>query len=256
MKLVALLGIVAIPVLAQVPPFNAAGVTMGHHHLMVPDVDAQKKIWVDVLGAEVSGKAPLEFLKFPGTFLILTQGKGEGGTEGSSVDSIAFAVRDYSGTRDRLARAGVGILSESATSPHIFTALFPDGIKVEFHEDKTLTVPVANYGIQLVSTDPGPLHSWYTKAFGAEMEQEGNRMIPSIPGTRLFFRRVDDAPAPTKGRALDHIGFDVRNVNEYCQKLAGMDITCERPMGEDTPIAMVTDPAGTRIEINQGLESR
>jgi hypothetical protein len=49
---------------------------------------------------------------------------------------------------------------------------------------------------------------------------------------------------------------NVRNVNDYCQKLAGMGIACERPRGNDTPIAMVTDPAGTRVEINEGLESR
>jgi len=47
----------------------------------------------------------------------------------------------------------------------------------------------------------------------------------------------------------------VKNVNEYCQKLAGLGIQCERP-GGSTTIAMVTDPAGTRIEINQGLEAR
>jgi hypothetical protein len=32
-----------------------------------------------------------------------------------------------------------------------------------------------------------------------------------------------------------------------------MGIMCERP---SAAIAIVTDPAGTRIEINQGLESR
>jgi len=45
---------------------------------------------------------------------------------------------------------------------------------------------------------------------------------------------------------------NVKNVAEYCDKLAGLGIQCERTGN----IAMVTDPAGTRIEINQGLESR
>jgi hypothetical protein len=72
----------------------------------------------------------------------------------------------------------------------------------------------------------------------------------------LSFTRVDTPAPPTRGRSLDHTGVNVRNVNEYCRKLAGLGITCERPRGTDVPIAMVTDPAGTTVEINQGLESR
>lgn len=260
MKRLTLLCLLAIPALAQVPPFNAAGVTMGHHHLIVPDVGAQKKIWVDVLGAEVSGNPPIEFLKLPGTFLILTQGNGHGGTEGSAIDHIAFAVKDYDGTRDRLAAAGVKILSDRSTSPREFAALFPDDIKVEFYEDTTLGTPIAHHHIHLVTSDPDALRAWYVKAFGAEVLNDlngpGIHTVTSIPGAMLEFRRSDTPAAPTQGRALDHTGFNVRNVNDYCQKLAGMGIMCDRPMGANTPIAMVTDPAGTRIEINQGLESR
>lgn len=53
MKPAALL-FLACPLFSQVLPFNDAGVTMGHHHLMVPDVAAQKKIWVDVLRGQLS----------------------------------------------------------------------------------------------------------------------------------------------------------------------------------------------------------
>ena len=115
----------------------------------------------------------------------------------------------------------------------------------------------SNTGLQrLRTTDPDGLREWYVKAFGATVKQEGNRTSTSIPGATLSFTRVDTPAPPTRGRSLEHTGFNVKNVNEYCQKLAGIGITCERPMGANTPIAMVTDPAGTRIEINQGLESR
>src|SRR5690606_35486610 len=96
---------------AQVLPFNEAGVTMGHHHLLVSDVEAQKRIWVDVLGGEPSGNPPLLFVKFPGVLLILTNGNGVGGTQGSALEHIAFDVRDNDGTRDALAAAGVPISS-------------------------------------------------------------------------------------------------------------------------------------------------
>src|ERR1043165_8213846 len=110
---------------AQVLPFNEAGVTMGHHHVMVADVDAQKKIWIDALGGEPSGNGPLQFVKFPGVFVILTPGKGTEGTKGSAIDHIAFNVKDLKSTRAKLAAAGAAISNESDAR---FDALLPGRI--------------------------------------------------------------------------------------------------------------------------------
>jgi catechol 2,3-dioxygenase-like lactoylglutathione lyase family enzyme len=246
----------ALPALAQVPPFNSAGVTMGHNHLILENPAAHKKIWVEVLGAQASGAAPFEFLKLPGTFLILSPGKPAGGSEGTSLDHFAFGVKDYNGTRDKLAAAGVQIVRDRAQAPREFVAMFPEGVKVEFYEDTALATPIAHHHLHFRSTDPDGLREWYVKAFGAEVRKEGNRTITAIPGTMLSFTKVESAAPSTRGRSLDHTGFNVKNVNEYCQKLAGMGIPCERPRGPEQAIAFVTDPAGTRIEINQGLEAR
>jgi catechol 2,3-dioxygenase-like lactoylglutathione lyase family enzyme len=241
---------------AQVPAFNAAGVTMGHHHLMVPDPAAQEKIWVEVLGGEASGNAPLRFIKLPGTFLILSTGNTTEGSEGSALDHFAFAVKDYEGTRDKLKAAGVAIPREVAGPQREFVAMLPGGVKVEFYEDKTIPTAIQHHHLHFRATDVEAQRAWWVKAFGAESKQEGNRTITTIPGATLSFTRVDTAAPKTQGRALDHTGVNVKNVNEYCAKLAGMGIVCERPAGANTPIAMVTDPAGVRVEINQGLESR
>jgi len=236
---------------AQVLPFNEAGVTMGHHHLMVADVDAQREIWVDILGGEPSGNPPLQFVKFPGIFLILSSGEGVGGTTGSALDHFAFNLRDLAGTRDKLAAAGVEIYNESEAR---FDAIMPGGLDVHFFSDPSMATPIANRAVAFVSTDPDAQRAWWEEILGATTAQEGAMTVSTIPGARLFFSGADSAPAPTRGRALDHTGIGVTDVGAFCEQVAAKGVTCELLFGGAA--AMITDPGGVAIEINAGLESR
>lgn len=224
---------------------------MGHHHLMTADVDAQQEIWVDILGGEPSGNPPLQFVKFPGVFLILSSGEGAGGTTGSALDHFAFDLRDLDGTRDKLAAAGVEIYNESDTR---FDAIIPGGLDVHFFSDPTLATPIANRAVAFASTDPDAQRAWWEEILGATTAQEGAMTVSTIPGARLFFSASDSAPAPTRGRVLDHTGIGVQDVAAFCEQVAAQGVTCELLFGGAA--AMITDPAGVTIEINAGLESR
>ena len=61
----------------------------------------------------------------------------------------------------------------------------------------------------------------------------------------------------TKGRALDHIGFEVKNLEAFCRKLEAAGIKFDVPYTVRTEIglaiAFLTDPWGTYIELNEGL---
>jgi len=236
---------------AQVLPFNEAGVTMGHHHVMVPDVDAQKKIWVDALGGQPSGNGPLQFVKFPGIFIILTPGKGTEGTKGSVIDHIAFNVKDLKGTRAKLAAAGAAISNESDAR---FDALLPGGIDAHFFADASLPTPIANRAIAFVSTDPEAERAWWEKVLGAKTATESQLVVSTIPGARLLFSKADTAPASSRGRSLDHTGIGVKDVGAFCDRVAALGVMCEKLF--NGAAAMITDPAGVAIEVNAGLESR
>jgi catechol 2,3-dioxygenase-like lactoylglutathione lyase family enzyme len=234
---------------AQVLPFNDAGVTMGHHHIMVPDVEAQRAIWVDALGGEASGNPPLLFVKFPGTFLILSNGQGTEGTKGSAIDHIAFNVRDLAATHEKLAAAGVSIFNESDSR---FDATLPGDIEVHFFGDPSLATPIAYRAMAFVSSDPEAQRAWWEAMLGARTTQEGEMTVSTIPGARLFFTQ---GPAePTRGRTLDHTGIDVADVGDFCEQLAAKGVECE--MLFNGAAAMITDPGGVTIEINAGLENR
>ncbi|MGW8369825.1 MAG: VOC family protein [Gammaproteobacteria bacterium] len=241
----------ALTARAQVLPFNEAGVTMGHHHLMVPDLDTQRKVWIDALGGEPSGAPPLQFVKFPGTFLILSNGDGTEGTRGSALDHIAFNVRDLPSTHDKLAATGAKIFNESDAR---FDALIPGGIEVHFFADAELETPIAHRAIAFASTDPEAQRAWWERVLGAKTTQEGELTVSTIPGARLFFTETDLPPAPTRGRSLDHTGIGVADVSAFCEQIAAQGVMCELLFGGAA--AMITDPAGVTIEINSGLESR
>jgi catechol 2,3-dioxygenase-like lactoylglutathione lyase family enzyme len=60
----------------------------------------------------------------------------------------------------------------------------------------------------------------------------------------------------TKGRALDHIGFEVKNLDAYVKKLDGLGVKIEAPvraLPNGIKVAFLTDPWGTYIELTEGL---
>src|SRR5262249_28558867 len=80
------------PLNAQILPPNQAGVSMGHWHTLVRDVEATKKFWILV------GAAPIKIdgtdvMKFPGILVFLTPGSPPpGGNTGAVVDHFGFNV--------------------------------------------------------------------------------------------------------------------------------------------------------------------
>ena len=190
----------AASLFAQLPAPNDSGVSLGHIHLMVADPDAQKKLWVDVLGAEVTHAGTLELLKLPGIFLIVGKARTPpaDGSEGSMVNHFGFLVPSYAETKAKLAAAGLTFAMDNAAN-HQVIANFPDKIKVEFSEDTSLKVPLAMHHIHLSTPDPEKLRTWYVKTFGAKAGTRGNFLSALFNGGQVDFRKAQQAEAPTKG---------------------------------------------------------
>jgi catechol 2,3-dioxygenase-like lactoylglutathione lyase family enzyme len=248
---------VSAPLAAQLPAPNAAGVSAGHMHMMVRDPAAHKKIWVEALGAQVVNSGSLELLKLPGIFLVLGKAEPTEGSEGSSVDHFAFRAKDLPAVKAKLAAAGVPIVRDD---PREIVAMFPDKVKVEFYAAPTLTVPLEHYHVHFFTNDPDGLRAWYAKHFGATTRTQGTTTVMGVPGVDFSFRKTETPLAATKGRSLDHIGFEVKGLEAFCKKLEAEGVTFDAPF-RDVPriglkIAFVLDPAGTRIELTEGLAGK
>jgi catechol 2,3-dioxygenase-like lactoylglutathione lyase family enzyme len=137
-------------------------------------------------------------------------------------------------------------------------AFGPDDVRIELIEDAGLTVPVQMHHMHLFVPDTLEAQAWYGRRFGATPATRGPFDIANLPGRELTFSAATQALAPTEGRALDHIRFEVTDLNAFVQRLRNLGLTeIDGPrLGGNgtTKISYVTDPWGTRIEITEGLE--
>jgi catechol 2,3-dioxygenase-like lactoylglutathione lyase family enzyme len=135
----------------------------------------------------------------------------------------------------------------------------PDGIKVELVEMKAQAQPIVSHHIHFFGQDPAAMRAWYIEHFGA-VERPGsvNGIISAdLPGLGLSFSPSESAQAPTTGRVLDHIGFEIEGLEAFAAGLAAKGIELAVPFRRiddiNLSIAFVIDPWGTRIELTEGL---
>ena len=247
------------PLLAQLAPPNESGVSVGHVHLMVEDPEVQKKLWVGVLGAEVVHAGTLEMWKLPGVFVIAGKARTAptGGTVGSTVNHFGFLMKNYAEMKARLTAAGLKFASENATTKQLMVE-FPDGVRVEFTEDAAIKETLAMHHIHLSTPDMEAQRAWYARMFGGRAGERGQFFAVFLPGGEVDFRKATAAEAPTKGRALDHIGFEVKGLEAFCRKLEAQGVKFEMPYREapqlgGLKLAFLIDPEGTRIELTEGF---
>ena len=74
----------ALPMLAQLPAPNKAGVSAGHDVLRVKDMDAANKFWQAIGGQPVQFAGRLNLTEFPGV-LLLNIGGGQGQRQAAPV---------------------------------------------------------------------------------------------------------------------------------------------------------------------------
>ena len=276
--LVILLGLSA-PALAQLSPPNEAGVAMGHLHYYVRDVEANQRFW-ESLGGEAASFGQSVVMKFPDVLVFLSEGEPEGGTDGSIVNHMAFRVQSL-GT---IVAAGFEFEPPPSGVTNVFS---PEGERIELFDDtatnltftldddedagvaaqvasrhnRRLDVPVIAHHLHLYLTEGADAvdmaQEWYATMFGGTPGTRWRYDAVDLPGINLNFSyNADAGGAPTRGRMLDHIGFEITNLEAFCQRLEAQDVTFDVPYtlhSSGIGYAFLTDPWGVYIELTEGL---
>ena len=269
----ALFVLAVVPVaLAQLTAASQGPIVYGHHHLTVTSIDEHKKFWVDTLGGELVTVGNLEIVRFPNVLVFMREAAPTGGTKGTTVNHIGFSVPNTRSMVETVRAAGYPIVTRAELPPalavedglahiadqdtYIAYTMAPDDVKVEFVENRTQTQPIALHHIHFA----GPvdeMKAWYVETFDAAPGKRGSFEAADLPGVNLTYSPSDEAPGGTAGRSLDHIGFEVQDLQAFCQKLEAAGVTFDRPYTElpalGLSIAFFTDPFGTYIELTEGL---
>jgi catechol 2,3-dioxygenase-like lactoylglutathione lyase family enzyme/extradiol dioxygenase family protein len=239
---------------------NQAGVTMGHWHLNSRDVEANKKIFVG-MGGTASEAGGLQRVTFPGVVVILNLPAGAappiGPTDGSVVNHVGFVVQNVQASVAKWKAAGVPVSPGNNNRLDQAYVNTPDGLRIEILEDKNQSVPIRHEHVHFFLPEAaiGQSQDWYAKIFGAKPGTRNNGPVADIPGVQLRYNKADKPMVTTKGRVLDHIGFDVKDLQGFIKKLETAGIKLDRPYTKNeqtgAALAFITDPWGTYIELNE-----
>jgi catechol 2,3-dioxygenase-like lactoylglutathione lyase family enzyme len=250
---------------AQLADPGSVGVAMGHVHLAVQDIEATKKFWIAVGGTPASKLGANEVVKFPGVLILIRKAMDPpAGTVGSVVNHIGFLVPNVAATRAKWQAAGLMMEPPNpANAKQIYVHTPDDLVRIEILEDAMQTEPIKFHHVHFFVADSGgtntvlAMQAWYAKTFGAKPGKRGQFEAADLPGVNLTFAKSDTPTVGTKGRALDHIGFEIKDLKAFCKKAEAAGIKLDMPY---TPrpdlgiaLAFITDPWGTYIELNEGL---
>ena len=269
---------------AQLVSHPDAPIRIGHYHLNVTSIDAQKKFWVDTLGGTAMKFGNIDVVKFPDAFIFLRVQKPTGPTRGTAFDHIGFAVPNVPAMAMKLAAAGYqettgrepapGTAPPQASGTSAVYGRFayfvgPDGAKIELvTAAEPNAPPIVAHHIHFINKQYVEMQQWYMKAFDATLRAGATDFfagadLPGVGYSLNFFRWEGDQSithVPTAGRVVDHVGFEVKNLEEFCRKLEAKGITLTRPYTRKTAAmnniatAMIVDPWGVSIELTEGLD--
>jgi hypothetical protein len=274
--LVAVLMSLNRPVAAELSN-EAAPVIVGHYHLNVTSIAAHRRFWIDTLGGKAAKVGNVEAIEFPDVYLLLHESAPSGPTRGTTFDHIGFAVPDVPALTTKVVANGYALTvgrepapGETASPPTAgnygrFSYLVgPDGVKVELVTNMAADAPpITHHHVHFVNREFVDMQQWYMKAFNATLRDGQTDFFigADLPGVGYMLNFFSWLPAEnlvgTAGRAVDHVGFEVRGLEAFCAELERKGIVLAKAYGRDESLGLATatvvDPWGTVVELTEGL---
>jgi catechol 2,3-dioxygenase-like lactoylglutathione lyase family enzyme len=200
-----------------------------HVHLAAPDQAKAVEWYQKEFGGQPTPEGKDRLLFGKTRFIWLKSGTA-GPSANSAIDHIAFSVADR--------------------KPGIMTD--PWGVKIEIINDPQRR---GFHHVHLRSTDPAASLAWYKQRFGgapAKFKGENGLMYGDV---LVLVAKSAGAPTPSVGRALDHVGWRVTDLDKTLADLMGIKVlqgvTNLQLANGPVRYSFVEDPGGVKIELVQ-----
>lgn len=245
------------PAQALAPP-NAEGFTFGHLHINVSNVAAQDRFWTEHFGGKPFAHGARRGVRFPDGFLILyTATAPTAPSQGSSLDHFGFKVPNLAAFLNRWRAAGLTVQNEinGMEGTPASNLLGLDGLRIEVQEAPAVPGPTANH-MHFQTAENAALRDWYVSTFSLDATTRGRlATAANIPGMNLSFSAARAPVVATKGRAIDHIGFEVKDLAATVKALEAKGVKLDGPVRAQPGFSSATlvDPQGVTVELTQGL---
>jgi catechol 2,3-dioxygenase-like lactoylglutathione lyase family enzyme len=206
-----------------------------------------------MLGGRAMKFGGIDVIDFPDAFIFLHAQKPAGPTRGTAFDHIGFAVPNVPAMAIKLAGAGhqettgrEPMPGEPPPAPSGTPAAYgrfayflgPDGVKIELvtSHQKDAT-PIVAHHIHFINKQDVEMQQWYMKAFNATLRPGQTDFfigadLPGVGYSLNFFRWEGDQSithVPTAGRVVDHVGFEVKDLDAFCKTLETKGTKVIRP---------------------------
>jgi catechol 2,3-dioxygenase-like lactoylglutathione lyase family enzyme len=243
--------ITALPAIAQ-PPFpGARNITGAHVHFNSSDPDAAMAFWTGIIGTSTYSNESQKGVSTLGITILIDRKAPAGPSAGSAIDHLTLKVPDLQPLVEKLAKTPYKSFHPQADDSRLIID-GPDGVRIELIEDNSMYAALEFDHIELHSAQPKEMQAWYAKNLGGRPGTTDTAISLLIPGAALRFMQAD-APLPTAERAIDHICFEVKDIDSFCKKLSENGVKLDsapRLVPEiKASVAWLTDPWGTRIEV-------
>ncbi|GAB1267457.1 hypothetical protein NBRC116493_07100 [Aurantivibrio infirmus] len=239
----------------------AASADYGHIHLAAPEPNVAAQWYAKHFGGSVAGFAgetgqdiPVDRVMYGSIPVIFQKRENSPGSVGSGVDHIGFSMANVEDKFASLIADGAKSLGElrSFGSMTIGFVEDPWGTKIELIDDAELR---GLHHIHLSSPQPTDTLNWYAVRFGGELGKFKGALDGINYDNKLWLlvSQAKTDVAGTQGRSLDHLGYNVANLDEAAISLKQNNVkfTLEPRDYRGIRIAFVEGPDGVRIELVQ-----
>jgi catechol 2,3-dioxygenase-like lactoylglutathione lyase family enzyme len=225
----------------------------GHLNLTAPDTTAAANWYGKHFGGDVGPGETTDRVAFGNILVVFYGREPTAGAGGSGVDHIGFSMPNVAQTMAAIVADGGTSLGDLINFDGMTIGFVEDpwGTKIELIDDPELR---GSHHIHLSSPDPEATLSWYAGAVGGEVSKFKGQLDGLFYGDIWLLAAQSKGPvAATKGRSMDHLGWNLDNLDAAAQTLKsqGVHFSMEPRDYHSLRIAFIDGPDGVRIELVQ-----